>query len=176
MRPLKIIFVTLIAGTLFAGAAAGQKKPVKKPALKKPVPAVKVVPPLEVRAAREKVEVQSENVSRFIDAYGPRADALELLDRSFATKKVSAATLAKHEANKRITIQTIRNLRDGLSTLESEFRTKAVLTKYLPDVEGITDLTSRAEDLAIAGKFVDAKNPLRDVSKKLTDLLVVLPK
>ena len=177
MQLLRSLTLILFAVAIFAGAADAQKRPAKKPAPKKPaaVPQ-KIVPPLDVRAAREKVDNQLSNVTRFIEVYGPRADALELLDRAFATKRVSDGTIAKHEANKKNTIQSIRNLRDGLSALESEFRTKSALQTYLPKLQGITDLIQQSADSAVAGQFVAAKAPLREIAGKLTDTLAILPR
>jgi len=60
--------------------------------------------------------------------------------------------------------------------LESDFRTKSALQKYRIKVLGVTDLASEAENLAIAGKFVAFKQPLLDVSMKLTDTLAVMPR
>ena len=148
----------------------------RKPSRKKPAPPVRIIPPLDVRAGREKVEVQLENVSRFIDAYGPKADALELLDGAYAKKKVSEARIAKHAENKKNVIQTIRNLRLGLAALESEFRTKAALQKYLPQIDGIADLVTEAEDDAAGNRFVAAKEPLQAVSKKLATALTFIPR
>jgi len=155
-------------------AATAQRKTTKKKPKQPTV--VKTIPPLDVRAAREKSENQLENVQRFVDEYGPKADGLELLDKAFATKTVSDAILAKHSSNKKMTIQSIRNLRDGLTALESEFRTKPTLQKYLSNIQGITELATQSEDSAIAGRFVAAKDPLRDIVMKLTDTLAVLPK
>jgi len=155
-------------------SATAQRKTIKKKPKQPTV--VKTIPPLDVRAAREKSENQLENVQRFVDEYGPKADALELLDKAFATKTVSDAILAKHSSNKKMTIQSIRNLRDGLTALESEFRTKPTLQKYLSSIQGITELATQSEDSAIAGRFVAAKDPLRDIVMKLTDTLAVLPK
>lgn len=174
MRHFRLIAFSMLILAAASVTATAQKKP-KKPTTKKPV-VVKTIPPLDVRAAREKVDVQLENVKRFVDEYGPKADALELLDKAFATKTVSEAILTKHASNKKYTIQSIRNLRDGLAALESEFRTKPLLQKYLTNIQGITDLATQSEDSAIAGKFVAAKDPLRDIAMKLTDTLAVLPK
>lgn len=173
---LKIAIPALFAVLVLGYEADAQKKTPRKTSTKKPASATKLIPPLEVRAAREKVEIQLENVDRFIVEYAPKADALELLDAAYATKKVSEARLARHADNKKNINQTIRNLRLGLAALESEFRTKGSLAKYLPQVEGITDLVIRAEDLALGQKFVAAKGPLRDVSKQLTECLGAMPK
>lgn len=163
---------------LSASTALAQRKAVKKPAAKKPVPAktTTVLPPLEVRAARDKTQTQLDNVNQFINVLGPIAQAIETLDASSRTRRLPQATLDTNEANKQKVIEAIRNLKAGLATLESEFRVKTDLKKYLPNIEGITDLASASEDSAIAGKFVLAKEPLRNVAQRLIDTLAVMPK
>jgi hypothetical protein len=73
-------------------------------------------------------------------------------------------------------VLTIQNLKAGLATLESEFRTKAELRRYLTTIDGVSALAARAEDSAIAGKFVLSKEPLRTAAQKLLDTLNVMPK
>jgi hypothetical protein len=176
MRQFRLVALMVVGLTLFAGVADAQKKTTKKTGTAKPPATRTVVPPLDVRAAREKVDNQLANVNRFVDVLGPIAQGIETLDESSRTKRLPKATVDQNEANKQKVIEAIRNLKAGLSTLESEFRTKPVLAKYLPSIQGITDLAAEAEDSAIAGKFVAAKEPLRGVSAKLTDTLAVLPK
>lgn len=176
MRHLQTAAVALLAIVFFAGTGAAQKKTAKKPPAKKtPPPAQRIVPPLEVRAAREKVEIQLSNVDRFVDVMGPIVQGIETLEVSAKAKKLPADSLAKHEARKEKLIAAIRNLKAGLLSLESEFRTKTSLQKYLTSIGGIADLASESEDSAIAGRFVASKDPLRAVSKKLTDTLGVMP-
>lgn len=177
MQPLRSITLLLAVMAIFAGAAHAQKKTTKKPAPKKPAPAPqKIVPPLEVRAAREKVDIQLSNVNDFVTKFGPIAQAMDTAEADRVAGKLSAKTAAGVEANKARLVEAIRGLRTGLSDLESEFRTKTALQKYLPNIQGITDLVERSEDYAIASKFVAAKDPLRDIAAKLTDTLAVLPK
>ncbi len=174
MRHFRLFAIAMLILAATSVTATAQRKTTKKKP--KPPVVVKTIPPLDVRAAREKTENQLENVQRFVDEYGPKADALELLDKAFAIKTVSDAILTKHASNKKMTIQSIRNLRVGLTALESEFRTKPILQKYLTNIQGITELATQSEDSAIAGRFVAAKDPLRDIAMKLTDTLAVLPK
>jgi hypothetical protein len=155
---------------LFAVSADAQRRP-RRPA---PKPTPTTVAPLEVRAAREKTTVQRDNVNLWINKLGPVAEAYELLDVAYAKKKPRESTRATHEANKQKFVAILRNIRDDLAQLESEFRTKTALKKYLVSVQGITDLASRAEDMAIAGNFVASKQPLRDISKKLIDTLAMM--
>ena len=175
MKHIKIGAVIAILTASMAVAASAQRKTTKKPVPKKPPVAVKLVAPLDVRAAREKTTIQLENVNLWIDKLGPIAEALELLDNAYATKPPRQATLATHETRKKKFVEVLRNLRGDLGLLESEFRTKPALKKYLPSVEGVMDLAAQAEDMAIAGEFVASKQPLRDASKKLTDTLAAMP-
>ncbi|MFN0139270.1 MAG: hypothetical protein ACKVQW_04185 [Pyrinomonadaceae bacterium] len=174
MKRLEITILALFLLVFVTGTADAQKKTTRKTIAKKTT--TRVVPPLAVRTARERVQIQQDNVIFWINKLGPIASALELLDQSYATKKPSAATLSTHESRKQNFVQILRNLRDDLAVLESEFRTKTELKKYLINIQGITDLAAESEDSAIAGKFVAAKEPLREVSKKLTDTLAAMPR
>ncbi|MCO5333948.1 MAG: hypothetical protein M9893_08035 [Pyrinomonadaceae bacterium] len=160
---------------MLSGSAFAQKRTTKRPVRRAPAK-VSTVPPLDVRAAREKVDNQLANVNRFIDVLGPIAQGIEDLDAQAGTKPLSKTAADSNAANKRKVVGAIRNLKIGISQLESEFRTKASLAKYLPQISGMTDLMAQAEDLAIAGKFVASKDPLRGVAGKLTDTLGVMPR
>jgi hypothetical protein len=175
MERIKIITLALFLLVFVAGTADAQKKSSRKTSTKKTSTA-KVVPPLAVRTAREKVDIQLSNVNRFVDLLGPIAQGIEDLDNSAKTKPLPKTTADTNAVNKKNVIEAIRNLRTALSNLESEFRTKLELKKYLPSIEGITDLAAGSEDSAIAGKFVASKEPLREVSKKLTDTLAAMPR
>jgi hypothetical protein len=169
MNYLKMAAPALMMLLLLSGAADAQKK--KKSTAKKTTPAKAVLPPLDVRAAREKVSIQLDNVNNFVDKLGPIAQDLD----SVQTGEISKAASDKVSANKQKLISAIRGLRDALSTLESEFRTKPALSRYLIHIRGITDLAAQSEDSALAGRFVAAKDPLRTVAQKLTDTLRTLP-
>ena len=175
MKHLRLAVLVILALTLFAGAATAQRKPGRKtvPAKKPPVT---VVPPLDVRAGREKVDAQLSNVNDFVTKLGTIAQGLEIADSDAKAGNLKPSTTAKIEAKKKEIVEAIRNIIVGLRNLESEFRTKPALQKYLPNIQGITDLASQSEDSAIAGKFVAAKEPLRSVATKLTDTLNVMPK
>jgi hypothetical protein len=176
MRHFQFLVVGVIAMTLFAGVADAQKKSKSRSTSKKPVVTQKIVPPLDVRAAREKVDIQLSNVNNFEGKLAVIAQGLEIADADAKAGNLKPQTAAKITAKKSEIVNAIRNIREALNNLESEFRTKAVLQKYLPNIQGITDLAAQSEDSAIAGKFVAAKEPLRDAAKKLTDTLAVLPR
>ncbi len=177
MRHFRSAAIGLAVILLITGSAAAQKKTTKKATAKKPAAStpVKVIPPLDVRAGREKAGNQLSNVNDFIDKLGTIAQGLEVADADAKAGRLKPATAAKINTKKAEIVEAIRNIKIGLGALESEFRTKPTLQKYLPTIQGITDLSSQAEDLAIAGRFVTAKDPLRDIAKKLTDVLALMP-
>ncbi len=173
MKCLRYAVPVLLAALILTGSADAQrKKTARKTSAKKPPVTRSIVPPLEVRTAREKVAIQRDNVNRFVDVLGPIAQGIETLNES---RQLPRAAHDQNEANKTKVITAIRNLKDGLEVLESEFRTKTALQRYLPTIRGITDLAAQSEDTAIAGRFVASKDPLRTVGQKLTDTLAVLP-
>lgn len=173
MRKAGFLTVLILLVTFSAASAAAQKtrKPRPKPA---PTP-VKPIATAEVAAAKQKVANQLHNVNVFVDIMGPVAVGIEANDKDAAARRLKPADIEKNDLNKRKLIAAIRNLRDGLVALETDFRTKPGLAAYLPKIQGIGTLCSQSEDSAIAGRFVAAKDPLRQVAAKLNDTLAVLP-
>lgn len=172
MRHLQLIGLGVLTLALFAGTADAQRKTTRKTT---PPASKTIVPPLDVRAGREKVDTQLSNVNDFVNKLGTIAQGLEVADSDAKAGNLKPATVAKIEAKKKEIVDAIRNIKVGLGNLESDFRTKPDLKKYLPTIQGITDLAGQSEDSAIAGKFVAAKEPLRSIAQKLTDTLAVMP-
>jgi hypothetical protein len=174
MRLLRIAAPAVSLFIFFVVSADAQRKPIRRIPPKQRVTAV--IPPLDVRAAREKVGNQYENLNLFVDRFGPIAQAIETLDASAAMKRLPQKAVAQNEVNKQRVVVAIRELKQGLINLESEFRAKPSLQKYLAGIQGLTEMGNEAEDLAIAGKFVRAKDPLRNAARKLSDTLALMPK
>lgn len=175
MKKLRFLLPILVLSVLFVTGADAQASRPRKTTVKR-TSTTKTIPPLDVRTAREKVSNQLDNMNRFIDVLGPVAQGIETLDASAKTKRMPKATLDQNEASKQKVVTAIRNFKEGLAALETEFRTKLALKKYLPSIQGISDLMAQSEDLAIAGKFVASKDPLRQTAKKLSDTLAVMPR
>lgn len=129
----------------------------------------------EVSASAEKVSTQIKNLSKFLYSYGGIARGIEEIDAATRTKKVSQTTLEKNNQFKLSVRQSIRNLRAGLAALEVEFRTNPALKNYLFYIQGINDLSGRAEDLAIDGRFTESGKSLLLVVEKLSDTLSAMP-
>ena len=93
MKRIQFSVMAVIVLALFVGAADAQRRriPVKKPP-------VATVPPLDVRAAREKVDNQLANVNRFIDVLGPIAQTIEALDEQAKSKPLRKDINDQNEA------------------------------------------------------------------------------
>lgn len=181
MKKLRFILPILVFAVLFSTVADAQairprKATAKRTATAKKTTTTKTIPPLDVRAAREKVDVQLSNVNDFVNKLGTIAQGLEVADKDAKAGNLKPATAAKIAAKKSEIVDAIRNIKVALGNLESEFRTKTALQKYRPSIEGITELAAQSEDFALAGKFVASKDPLRTAAQKLTDTMAALPK
>lgn len=171
---MKILrFTSLLVITLSILAGASQAQRTRKPA-PRPTPVRNNVNPV-ISTAKQQVSNQLYNVNVFVEKIGPIAVAIETADRDAAARKLNRDAVAANEANKRKVVDAIRVLRTALVNLESDFRTKPLLSQYLPKIEGISALAADSEDSAIAGKFVAAKDPLREIALKLNDTLAVMP-
>ena len=155
----------------FTASAQKKRKPVPR-ATPKPTPTA--VSPV-VAVAKLQVSNQLYNVNLFIDKMGPVAIILEDADKAARAGKLKKEAIDANEANKKNIIAAIRGIRDTMVALETDFRTKPQLTRYLSTIQGISSLTAQSEDRAIAGQFVASKDPLRQVALKLNDLMAVLP-
>ncbi|MEO8574623.1 MAG: hypothetical protein ABI481_11685 [Pyrinomonadaceae bacterium] len=173
----RYLFLVFAATALLSvGAQAQTKRTGKKASKTTAAKTTSTIPPLDVREARVKVSNQLANVSMFTAKLGPIAQAIEALDSEAKIKNVSTQSVDKNTENKQKVIKAIRDLREGIVKLESEFRVKPALKKYLPTIQGISELAGQSESSAIAGKFVAANAPLRTLEQKLTDTLAVMPK
>ncbi len=139
-----LIFIGFILSILTLSTAAQRTKAAKKPAAQQ-APAATVV---EIREGADKVAVQIKNVTKFLYSLGGIALRIEDMDQDAKTKTVNRSLLDANAANKAKVMQAIRNLRAGIATLEVDFRTKASLKKFLPQVDGITQMSAECEDLA----------------------------
>lgn len=176
MKMTRFLLLGFALTAVFTVSAFAQKPSTRRSTRTTPTKnVVATLPPLDVRAARVKVSNQLANITLFVQKLGPIAQAIEELDAEAKTKKLKKESLDKNAADKQKVVVSIRNLREGMVKLESEFRVKPVLKKYLLTIQGISDLAGQAETSAIAGKFVAANAPLRTIQQKLTDTMTAMP-
>jgi hypothetical protein len=171
---LLTIFSILLLSLAIPAAAQRTRRPPPRPT-PRPTPKKPVISPV-VAAARQHVANQLFNVNKFVDVLGPAALAIENVDKEARTRRLKKETLDANEANKKRLIEAIRGMRAGLVALEADFRTRPQLSRYLLQIQGISDLSARSEDSAIAGRFIASKEPLRQIALKLSDTMAVLPR
>ena len=165
------VFCLLLVCSVFSAYAQRNRKPVARPT---PTPVKPYVNPV-ISVAKTQVSNQLFNVNFFVDKLGPIAVIIENADKENASGRLRKEAQDANNANKQKTVAAIRGLRDGLVALETDFRTKPALSQYLVKIQGIGGLCSESEDKAIAGQFVAAKDPLRQIAQKLNDTLAVMP-
>lgn len=169
-----IVFSILILGLAFAANAQKRRTTTKTPPKPKVV-TTETVNKTEIKSGAEKVSIQIKNSTKFLYLLGSVANGIEAIDKDIKAGKVSREIRDKNEQFKRDVMQSLRNLRAGLVQLEVDFRVKPELKPFLPQIQGISDMTARAEDLAYTGQFTESGKVLLLVVEKLADTLAAMP-
>jgi hypothetical protein len=171
---IKTLFAILcVVGAMAISVSAQKRKPAPAPTPKKPP--VTTTNALEIKQSAEKVAIQLKNVTNFLYKLGGIATSLEDTDKDAKAGKLSRAAIDKNNDFKQAVVISIRNLKAGLAALEIEFRTKASIKPFLAQINGVTDLATQSEDLALAGQFTNSGKVLIQVVEKLADTLVAMP-
>ncbi len=170
MKNLKFLVAVSALMLLIFGAASSADAQRRKPGGKRAAAAKPAANSSEIKASAEKVSTQLKNLTKFIYLLGGIARNIEDNDKNSRGRKIS-----QNEENKQKVIGAIRNFRAGLAALETEFRVKPALKLYNFQIQGISDLTGQAEDLAVSGNFTESGKVLLSVVEKLSDTLVSLP-
>lgn len=172
-KTAQFLVLLMAVVVLFAGSASAQKKKPTTTTTKKP--ATTTTNALEIREGADKVSIQLKNVSKFLYLLGGIAAGLEATDRDAKAGKLTRAQMDKFAQQKQAVIDSIRNLKAGLSALEIDFRTKNSIKPFLIQVQGVTTLAIESEDLATAGRFTDSGRVYLTVIEKLADALTAMP-
>ena len=166
---LALVFSCLLCLTI--SAPAQKRKNRKKPA----PPKVQAVDKTQIKQGAEKVSVQIKNTTKFLYTLGGIAKGIEDIDKAVKARKASREVADQNEQFKRDVLQSIRNLRAGLIALEIDFRTQDQLKPFLLKIQGISDISGRAEDYALSGQFNESGKTLLIVVEKLADTLAAMP-
>jgi GTP1/Obg family GTP-binding protein len=133
-----------------------------------------VNPSAEVQAARARVATQIKNLSQFLYLYGGIAKGIESADRAAREGNASAATLDQNEQTKARVKESIRNVRDGLDKLETDFSSTTALRPYYAGIVGVASKAQMAETQAQANRFDEAGRSLLRVVNQLADALTMM--
>jgi len=119
----------------------------------------------QVNAARIKLADQIKNLTRFVYLYGRFSKDLENVSAQTESADVARRTKAALLTN-------FANFREGLDTLEKDFRFAPGLARHYGMLQGAARKVSDAEAQASANQYDRAGRLLLDVVNQLTDVLV----
>ena len=171
----KLFIFSLCILSLTLTAAAQRRKTPVKTTPKPKVVTTNTLGKSELKSGAEKVSIQIKNSTKFLYLLGSVANGIETIDKDVKAGKVTREIADKNTQFKKDVLQSLRNLRAGLVQLEIDFRAKPELKNHSIPIQGISELSARAEDLAVAGQFTESGKMLLLVVEKLADTLAALP-
>jgi hypothetical protein len=159
-------------GALSVSAAAQKsKRPVPRTA---PTP-VKQVVTADERAAKQTASNQLANLSGYLQKFTPMVQPLNDLATADAAGKLSKkASTDYNNAKKKLALQ-LTDFGVGLTNLENDFKTKPALKKYLLKIQGISDLSTTAQDSINSGKYDTVREALKGIVQRLSDTVAAMP-
>jgi hypothetical protein len=119
----------------------------------------------QTNAARIKLADQIKTLSRFLYLYGRFSKDLELTGAQSGSSDLAAQTKAS-------LIASLKNVREGLDQLESQFRFTPGLERPYNLLRGAAQRAADAEASATAGRFDQAGRTLVEVVNQLTDVMI----
>lgn len=170
------VVVCLLSFVFEANAQQKRRRTTRRAKAPVTTPAQPPAAALEVKEGSQKVSTQIKNVSKFLYVLGGVARNIEAVDADIKARRTTRReTIDQNERAKQTVFTSIKNLQEGLAPIEIEFRTKAGLRAYLPQISGVTEMTGQAADQAAAGQLTESGRTLLMVIEKLSDTLAALP-
>jgi len=172
MRIRVYLGVLLAFATLVVSAQAQKsKRPAPRPA---PTP-VKQFVTADERAAKQTASNQLANLSGYLQKFTPMVQPLnDLATADKAGKLSKKASTDYNNARKKLLLQ-LNDFGVGLTNLETDFKTKPALTKYLLKIQGISDLSATAEDSASSARYDAVREALKGIVQRLSDTVAAMP-
>lgn len=129
---------------------------------------------LEIKAGRNRVAVQIKALTQFLYLLGGIAKEIESADKATSGLDASSTSIGQNRASKAKIRESIRNVREGLDRLESDFRLSPALKSYYPYISGVAVIGETAENQAAANRFSEAGKSLLRVVERLADGLAAM--
>ena len=129
-----------------------------------------------MRAGAARVAEQLKVLTRFIYLLGGVAKGIEAADAAAQRNDASPGVLEQTQKSKATVRTSLRNVREGMDKLETDFRGNPELNRYYIQLAGVASGAAKAEDLAAANQFDQAGRTLLDVVNRLTDVLLEMMK
>ncbi|MGQ0762772.1 MAG: hypothetical protein ACT4OT_12275 [Acidobacteriota bacterium] len=129
----------------------------------------------EIRmAGATKVADQVKILTRFLYLLGGVAKGIEQIDEAAKKNEASPTALQQNEQNKTTVKTSLRNVREGLDSLEIYFRSTPGLQSYYLKLAGSASGAADAEAQAAMGQFDQSGRTLLGVVNRLTDVLLIM--
>ena len=128
----------------------------------------------EIKAGAAQVAAQIKTMTHFVYLFSGIAKGIESVDQATSKQEASAAAIEQNERNKTKVRESIRNVREGLDKLESDFRFNPTLQRYYPYLAGVARTGETAENQAAANRFDEAGRSLLKVIDQLADALAAM--
>jgi hypothetical protein len=128
----------------------------------------------EVKAGRERVAAQIKTLTYFLYLLGGIAKEVESADKATRNSEASPVTIEQNERNKTKVKESIRNVREGLDKLETDFRSAPQLRNYYKYLAGVTVTSEAAENQAAGNRFDEAGRSLLKAVGQLADALAAM--
>jgi hypothetical protein len=129
---------------------------------------------VEIKAGRDRVATQIKTLTQFLYLLGGIAKDLESADKATSGLDAASTAIERNRASKTKIRASIRNVREGLDKLESDFRLSPVLRSYYPYISGVAIIGETAENQAAANRINEAGKSLIKVVDRLADALAAM--
>jgi hypothetical protein len=128
----------------------------------------------EIKAGRERIATQIKTLTQFLYLLGPIVKGIDSADQATRTGETSSIANEQNQRNKAKVRDSIRNVREGLDRLETDFRSNPTLKTYYPYISGVAITGEAAENQASAGRFDEAGRSLLKAVGQLADALAAM--
>lgn len=130
--------------------------------------------PADLAAARKQVALQLKALMQFLYVFGGVVKGIDCVEQTARTEEPPQSALDLSERNKTKVKESIKNVRDGLDKLDSDFRSNPGLSRYYLYISGVALRGETAETQAEADHFDEAGRLLLRVVDQLTDALALM--
>ena len=128
----------------------------------------------ELQLGRERIAQQVKTLSQFLYLLGGITKGIESADQASRDRMASSVTIDQNQRNKAKVKESIRNVRQGLEKLETDFRINPALRNHYTHVVGVAAIGETAETQAAADRFDDAGRSLLKAINQLADALAAM--
>lgn len=173
MRKLAIVFCVLLLATGAVAQSRTRRSTPQRRSTATPSAAVQAAAQARTEAAT-KVADQVKILTKFLYVLGGVAKGIEQVDEAARKNEASPAAVQQNDQNKASVKTSMRNVREGLDSLEIYFRSTPGLQSYYLKLAGSADGAATAENLANSGRFDQAGRSLLNVVNRLTDVLLIM--